>query len=293
MSKPELQKINAAAPAKDLRQFQELMRARMPSIKTVAARHLNPERIFRIVVACVTRTPALRECSMDSIFRSTVQAAEMGLEPGSAIGEAYLVPYRTKNGMECQLIPGYRGLISLAYRSGHVKSVTAHCVYQGDEFHFELGLAPVLRHIPNATATRDPKDITYAYCVVHLQDGGLLYDVMTRGEIDAIRARSKAGSSSPWVTDYAEMARKTVTRRTLKYAPMSVELQKAIAMDAAAESGETINAEFEALDLPEEAPTPTKTDEIKGKLGVKPGEETEGEPYSGPTVKADEDGVLL
>jgi len=270
-------KIDGRLPAKDTKAFASFVKSRMPSLNAVAARHLRPDRLYRLIVANVTKTPALQRCSMESIFRSALQAAELGLEPGSATGEGYLVPY----GENCTFIPGYRGLISLAFRSGHVKSVTAQVVYQGDKFEFELGLEPKLRHVPDATAERDPAKITFAYCIVQLLEGGVVYDVMTRGEVDAIRRRSKAGNSGPWVTDYAEMAKKTVTRRCLKYAPMSVEMSKALALDEAVETGEAgfIDAEFESLDMPEPEEAATKTSAVKERIGKAP--ETQINPETG------------
>lgn len=270
--------------ARDKRAFAEFLKSRMPSIQAAAASHMNPKRLFNIVLANVTRTPALQDCTLESIFRATLQAAELGLEPGSAVGEAYLVPF----GKDCTLIPGYRGLITLAFRSGHVRSVAAHVVYQSDKFEFELGLEPKLRHVPSWDGARDPKNITFAYCIVHLKDGGVLYDVMTRGEVDAIRKRSRAGNSGPWVTDYAEMARKTITRRCLKYAPMSVEMSKALAADLAAEQGEgIIDAEFESLDFAEVEPAPSKASRVADKIGAVPVDAETGEVYDGPTVHQD------
>jgi recombination protein RecT len=267
----ELTKYDSKKPAgSDLRGFNDYLQRIKPQLAQVAATHLNPDRILRMIAVNVSRTPALQKCSGASILRSIMQAAELGLEPGSATGEAYLVPY----GDQCTLIPGYKGLIALAYRSGHVKSVTAKVVYQGDTFEYEEGLAPKLRHIPAFDGSRSNDKLTFAYCVVQLKEGGYLYDVMTRSEIDAIRKRSKASGSGPWVTDFAEMARKTVTRRCLKYAPMSVEMSKAMAMEEAHETGDptALMAEFSDLgfDEPESVPEPTRTDKLKDRLGVDP-----------------------
>lgn len=263
--------------AKDTKALTAMLKERMPSLKAVAARHMDPERLFRLVVANVSRTPALRECTIDSIFRSTLQAAELGLEPGSATGEGYLVPYRNNKAqvMECQFIPGYRGLISLAFRSGHVKNVRSHAVFKGDSFEFELGLEPKLRHIPNSEVERDTgAGLTHAYCIVDLKDGGILYDVMTRKEIDRIRGMSKSSDKGPWVDHYVEQARKTVVRRTLKYAPMSVELARAIAVDDHSDGfSEAFDVEFSDIDDgPQEETGPTKTDKVKGKISEPPKE---------------------
>lgn len=268
-------KIDGSQLASNVGQFQQFLKSRLPTIKQVAAKHLTPDRVFRMVVVNVSKTPALQKCTMESIFRCVVQSVELGLEPGSALGEGYLVPY----GNQCTFIPGYRGLIALAYRSRQVKSVSSFCVYQGDKFEFELGLTPKIAHVPNTDGEAKKADaITFAYCVIQLKDGGLVYDVMSRGEINSIRARSKAGQSGPWVTDFAEMARKTVTRRCLKYAPMSVEMSKALASDEAADTGDmsVIDAEFDALDF-DDTEVSTKTETIKGKIPDVPPADANGE----------------
>lgn len=264
-------KINGNLPASNIKDFGTFLKSRMPSIKSVAASHMRPDRVYRLLVASVSKTPALQKCTMESIFRSGLQAVELGLEPGSAVGEGYLVPY----GNQCTFIPGYRGLISLAFRSGHVLSVKANVVFQGDKFEYEEGLEPKLRHIPDFNATREVAQITYAYCIVKLDGGGMIYDVMTRTEIDNIRKRSKSGQNGPWVTDFAEMAKKTVTRRCLKYAPMSVEMSKALALDHAIEEGNgTIDAEFESLDLDESQPAEeNKSDKLVERIGKAPVDE--------------------
>ncbi|MFA5266163.1 MAG: recombinase RecT, partial [Opitutaceae bacterium] len=113
------------------------------------------------------------------------------------------VPY----GSTCQFIPGYRGLISLARRSGQIVSIEAHAVFAADEFVVEFGLDPKLVHRP--TLSKERGEITAFYAIARIVGGGLQYDYMTRADVDAIRARSKAGNSGPWQTDYAEMGKKT------------------------------------------------------------------------------------
>jgi len=249
--------------------FDAYLKQRSAALGKVAASHMNPERLFKIVLNCVLRTPKLQDCSMESIFRSTLQAAELGLEPGSALGEAYLVPY----GNQCTFLPGYRGLVALAYRSGEVACVRARAVFEGDEFSYSDGLDMVLAHTPKGET--DAAKITHVWCVIELKSGAKIPDVMTRGEVDRIRGRSKAGNSGPWVTDYAEMAKKTVLRRALKLAPMSIEMSKALAADVAVDTGDTTMLEFEGDLIIDnetgevvEEKRKTGTDAVKAKLGV-------------------------
>lgn len=166
------------------------------------------------------------------------------------LGYAYLIPYKGV----ATLIPGYKGLLDLARRSGRIISIEARVVHAKDRFRFAFGLKPVLEHTPTQDA--DSGELTAAYAVAHLKDGGQQWEVMWKREIDAIRQRSRASSSGPWVTDYEEMAKKTVLRRLCKMLPASVELQQAVAMDERAEVG---LPPMEALDLdvlsPEPAPS--------------------------------------
>lgn len=168
-----------------------------------------------------------------------MQCAQLGLEPSIGLGQAYLLPFRNnKKGItECQFIIGYRGMIDLARRSGQMVSLSAYAVYEYDEFDYELGLHPNLTHKPSQESDRGK--LTFVYAVANLKDGGVQFEVMSRAQIDAIRAQSKAGKTaySPWATHYEEMAKKTVIRRLFKYLPVSVEMSKAVGYDELAEAG--------------------------------------------------------
>lgn len=230
-------------PRQDMRAFADLMKARQSAMAAVAANHLDPERVTRIVLGCVAKTPKLQDCTVQSIVRSVMQSVELGLEPGSALGQAYLVPF----GNECTLIIGYRGLLDLMRRTGDVASVTAQAVYDGDEIEVEFGLEEKLRHVP--IGEPEPDKLKGAYAVVRFRDGSHQMGYMTRKQIESIRKRSRAGNSGPWVTDYAEMARKTVLRNVAKWCPMSSEMAKAQAVDVAADTGDTSGlVEFELPD---------------------------------------------
>src|SRR5262249_8718109 len=75
-------------------------------IKLALPKHLTAERLLRVALTAVQRTPALLECDQLSIVGSVVQAAQLGLEPDGILGLAYLVPYFNKKTgrKECQLI---------------------------------------------------------------------------------------------------------------------------------------------------------------------------------------------
>lgn len=230
-------------------------------IASVIPKHITPERMLRIAVNAISTTPTLAECSVESLVGAVVQSSILGLEPNTPLGQAYLVPFFNgkKQVKEVQFIPGYKGLIDLARRSGQIESVAAHAVYSNDEFEFEYGLEEKLRHVPAWDKERG--DFIGAYAVAKFVDGGHAFEVMGVDLIEGIRDNSQGyqasqrfGFSSPWTDHFEEMARKTVFRRLAKWLPMSIEMQDAVALDNAAHSGteqrleNALDAEFKVVD---------------------------------------------
>lgn len=211
--------------------IRNLLEKSKQQIKMALPSHLNPDRMLRICMTSVQKNPTLLECSPESLIGAIIQSSQLGLEPDGVLGHAYLVPY----GKVCTFIPGYKGLLALARRSGEISTVYAEVVHSKDVFEFELGLTPRLKHIP----TDDEEEGTFsaAYAIAKLKDGGVQFVVMRKGAIEKIRKRSKASSNGPWVTDFEEMAKKTVLRRLCKLLPCSVEMEKAVALDERAEVG--------------------------------------------------------
>lgn len=180
---------------------------------------------IRLALVEFRRTPALQNCAPASVVAAVLDCARLGLKPGP-LGHVYFVPYRT----DCTLIIGYRGLIKLALRSGDITAVEAHPVFETERFDVELGSEPKITHVPDYSVPRSPQNVRLVYAIAHKADGRSLFDVMTRGEIEAIRNRSKA-RGGPWATDWIEMARKTVVKRAAKYWDVSADLAEAIAID--------------------------------------------------------------
>lgn len=216
--------------------FGAMIESKIPAIASRLPSHIDAKRMAKVIVTCAAKNPAILRCTPDSILMATFQACELGLEPGSALGEAYLIPY----GTVCQFIPGYRGLISLARRSGQIKSIEAVVVIDGDKFAYERGLSPKLEHFPDLYRKEMPKpdDMLAVYAIANLVEGGTQFEVMLRHEVEAIRARSRVGKAGPWMTDYFEMAKKTAIRRLAKSLPLSVEMARALDAQAKAEAGE-------------------------------------------------------
>lgn len=203
-------------------------------IAKVLPRHMSAERMARVAITAMTRTPDLAKCTQQSFFKCLLDLSSWGLEPDGR--RAHLIPYRNNRAgtVECQLILDYKGIVELAFRSGFVKNIHADVVREGDLFEFSLG--KVTKHTPWAFLPQDMRagasgEIIAAYCIVEMKGDAVKHEVMTREEIDGIRNRSKAGKSGPWVTDYPEMAKKTAFRRVSKWLPLSAELHDAMGRD--------------------------------------------------------------
>jgi len=219
-------------------------------------KHLTPERFCRIALTALTRVPRLTECTPETVIKAMLTCSELGIEPDGR--RAHLIPFRnTKaNNVECQLIIDYKGLVELAKRSGDVSSITAQIVCEKDTFTWDTG---EVHHVINFAQPRG--EMYAAYAVIKFKDGTEQADVMTKAEIDAIRKRSKAANDGPWVTDYHEMARKTVFRRASKWITLSPEVADALDRDADTVPALNLVAEGPAtlLAVPEIEPEPTHT----------------------------------
>ena len=190
---------------------------------------ITPERFTRITLSALSTNPKLSECTPNSFLGAMMTAAQLGVEPNTPLGQAYLIPYRNHGRLECQFQLGYKGLIDLAYRSGEVKTIQAHTVYENDDFSYELGLEPKLHHVPAKAERGKP---VYFYAVFHTKDGGYGFEVMSYEDVEAHAKRySKAYSSGPWQTNFEEMAKKTVLKRVLKYAPLKSDFVRAVSAD--------------------------------------------------------------
>lgn len=237
-----------------------------PQMARLLPEGLTPDRMVQVALTAIQRQPQLLDCTLYSLTGAILSACELGLQFG-ILAEAHLVPFKnSKTGKkEVQLIPDYKGLVKLVRQSGELSTISAHVVYQDEKFDIMQGTEQKILHVPAPGPHKDA-DIIGAYAVARLKEGGIQQEFMWKAEIDAIRARSKAGNSGPWATDYGEMAKKTVIKRLYKLLPKSVRLQKALDLDILAETGESQADVFaEVIDVsaaeevPEQAETPAET----------------------------------
>src|SRR6267378_3602920 len=197
-------------------------------------RWVTPEKLIRVALTAIQGDNKLMKCSPVSVVGSVIQLAQVGLVPDGFLGQAYLVPFWSSADKCFEAVPiiGYRGYGELAVRSGKATSVDAHVIYAGDQFDYEYGGNPFLKHKP----MMDPKkrgDPIGAYAIVYMVSGPHRFEVMPLDAILKIQMDSKGGDSedSPWKKWWEEMARKTPLRKLAKWVPLSPEFQMAAGID--------------------------------------------------------------
>lgn len=223
-------------------------------------KHLTPDRFIRIACTAMTKTPKLLQCDQASFFNALLTLSQLGIEPDGR--RAHLIPF----GDQVQMIIDYKGIVELVMRSGLVSNLHADVVCENDDFAYDMG--EIQRHRINF---KQPRGAMYAvYCIARFKDGTAKAEVMTVDEVEAVRSRSKAAKNGPWVTDWSEMAKKTVFKRLAKWLTLSPEIRDAVDSD-----NDT------TIDIPPsesfEMPTPART---KPRLG-KPEPQPEAEAAEG------------
>jgi recombination protein RecT len=203
----------------------ELINRQKSSIEMALPAHLSSDRFTRIALTVVRQNRQLAECDAASLIGALMVSAQLGLEPGGPLGQAYLVPFKR----EVTFILGDKGIIELARRSGQLSSIVAHEVCENDEFSYHYGIQDHLEHRP---VIKGPRGEAYAYyAIAKFKDGGNAFVVLSRDDIEKHRKRSSSRDRGPWVTDYDAMARKTCIRVLAPYLPLSPELERAMAAD--------------------------------------------------------------
>lgn len=252
-------------------------------------KHLTPDRFIRVACTTVMRTPKLAHCDQTSFFNALLTLSQLGIEADGR--RAHLIPFenRKRGVTECQLIIDYKGLAELAMRSGVVSCLHADLICENDDFEYDAGQ---LKH--HRVDFRKPRGKPYAvYALCRFKDGAEKVDVMTVEEVEAIRSRSRAGQNGPWVSDWNEMAKKTVFRRLSKWLPLSAEFRDAVEADeeelppvvearstplvAVVDSGFELPPVSENDDVPDES--------AKAQAGLAPARETT--PAKEPEAKAE------
>lgn len=256
------QQIQSLSPAQRVNAKRLLFRGelekRAKMFTELLPAHLPFKKFMGGVIQHMLLNPNLFNCSAQSMLQAAFNCARLGLMPDSYSGEAYIIPFYNynKNITEAQFIPGYRGLVQLAMRTGTVKRFQARAVFKGDEFTYSFGTNESITHIPKGLSAEP----THFYAIIEQTNGGIMFDVMTVSEVEIVRNASpnwkgtKADDrkNTIWFKHFVEMAKKTVIRRLSKYAPVSPEFQLAVGLEEQVEViGEGQNITIDDIDFEE------------------------------------------
>lgn len=290
---------------------QSMIKKMLPQIKMALPRHMDADRMARVFLTAIRRVPDLMKCTQESLAGALITASQLGLEPDGMMGHGYLIPFRNKGVLECQFMPGYRGLMKVARQSGEISTLYARAVYRRDTFEYECGLDERIVHKPydpsfdelaaQAAAEKwdtakyeheiaemtDRGPLVRVYAVAKFKDGGYQFEVMSRLEVEMVRARSKAATSGPWVTDYDPMALKTCMKRLLKWCPGSIEKDRAVGLMDRVEAGMSQELAGDIIDTTL-VETPSETEKPKGALDLIVAKETAALPPKEQRVRVED-----
>lgn len=167
------------------------------------------DRMLKRAQLYIASKPELQSASVASLTRCVLQAGEWGMCLDGRMA------YAVKFGQDAVFMPSFVGILDMARRHGCVVDAYCHHVHENDEFRYSLENGQwQLTFAPNLSDRGDY--IGTFVCLILDKSGRYMPEYMTAKEIDAIRNRSKAKSNGPWVTDWMEMAKKTVIKRALK-----------------------------------------------------------------------------
>ena len=218
--------------------------------------HIPVERFVRVLTTAVVNNPALLEADRRSLFLSALRAAQDGLLPDGR--EGALVAF----GNKIQWMPMISGILKKVRNSGELLSIAAHVAYSNDDFTYELGDDEKIHHRPALDDRGKPRLV---YAIAKTKDGGIYREIMTVGDVEKVRAVSRAANNGPWVSFWGEMARKTVLRRLSKRLPMSSDLDDLIRRDDYDFDGERADA-GSSTHLASRALAETTTDRLTADL---------------------------
>jgi len=210
----------------------KMLESLAPQMARALPKHMTADRMARVALTALRTVPKLSQCTPGSFAACIMTLSQIGLEPCTPLGHAYLIPRRNNkaNAMECTLILGYQGLIELARRSGEVSAIWATPVYSGDHFVVRYGLAPTIEHEPRFEAPRSRETLSFVYACARLKNSiDPIFVVLSKAEIEGYRKRgASARTTTPWDTDYEAMALKTAIRRLYRWLPKSIEVASAL-----------------------------------------------------------------
>ena len=267
MANTTLDKIKAGdKPESPVAKFSAFMDRLKPQMAMALPRHMSADRMTRLALTAFSTTPALQQCTPQSIAASVMTAAQLGLEPGIG-GQGYLIPYKET----CTFVPGWKGLVDLVARSGRA-TVWTGAVREGDEFEYQLGDAPFCRHKPGDSDDGQP--FTHVYAIGRVRDAAMpIIEVWSRAKVERhLKQYNKVGTrhyAKAGENNFEQYAKKVALLQVLKYMPASIELANAITVSHAAEDGKGVVIECDFVHVQDPPPvTPPTVDPDTGEIST-------------------------
>lgn len=173
---------------------------------------LNKQRFIQNCMTVLQESKTdFSRCDPRSVQRTLLKGAFLGLD--FFRNECYAIPF----GNQCTFLTDYKGEIKLCkkYAMNPIKDIYAKVVREGDEF--EEVIVDGRQSINFRPKPFNDGEIIGAFAVCMYKDGSMLYDTMSRAQIEKTRSSfSKASNSKAWKDSYGEMCKKTVLRRLCK-----------------------------------------------------------------------------
>ena len=244
MPEPEKQK-----PLTAIQVFQNNLKGYEKSVlpNLLSKHNIDPAQFIQIVMSEIKKNEKLLQAFKEnpaSLFASILAGAEIGLIPSDMIGEFYIIPRKVDNRMTAMPQIGYKGLVNILLRSGEVTKIHTECVYEGDEFEVLYGLEQNIIHKPNFNVDRNANTLKFVYAVAKLKNGDYQFQVLSKNEIEKIRALSRY-QNDLYFNDKKDpqmwMARKMALVQLSKMLPKDFYSKKAIEMDGALEGGAVLS----------------------------------------------------
>jgi recombination protein RecT len=225
-------------PPTPAQRFKQEVVSRQDDFAAALPPQVDPKKFVRVVQTAAIANPELLAADRASLFESALRAAQDGLLPDGR--EAAFVIFNVnvaKRGepdrwiSKVQYLRMVGGLLKLIRNSGELASIAAHVVYEKDDFAYVLGDEERIEHKPYLQGERGRP--IFVYAIAKTKDGAIYREIMTRAEVETVRAvsRAKDAKSGPWVRWWDQMAKKSVIRRLAKRLPMSTDLDQAIRRD--------------------------------------------------------------
>lgn len=201
-------------------------------------------RFVTSLITLCSMNPDLQNCDRATLVSAALNAETLGLPLNNQMGFGYVLPYKDKrnNRVVAQFQVGYRGIIQLMIRSGAMKKIHVIEVREGELVKYN----PIVndfefRYLSNEEERAKAPVIGY-YCFFETTNGYVQELYWTKEKMELHAKTYSPGYASDlakgtaytfWAKDFDGMAKKTMLKQISKFAPMSVDLAKAIESDQA------------------------------------------------------------